>query len=177
MRLRPKQLRLLIPLAALAVAAVVIATGRGGADSEATAKTVAHTEIVTATFPTGRDTDEVSASGSKPIPACELVTKPEAEAILGAGVAVAEKPLGPTCLYSGSGRQVTLVVEKTPLQALRHGARSATKVTADGRQGYCLRYETTAVAFAVGEGRILHITGPCPAGVRFAAKALPRIPK
>lgn len=172
-----KRLRLLVPLAALGlVALVVMAVGSGGDDTEATAETVTHTEIVKATFPTGRDTDEVSASGSKPIPACELVTKREAEGILGSGVGVSEKPLGPTCVYAGSGRRVTLAVEKVPLKALRDGARSATEVTIAGRHGWCLRYETTAVVVAVGKERVLHVTGSCAAGVRFAAKALPRIP-
>lgn len=172
-----RRLRLLIPLGVLALVALVVVAFSGGGGSEpATAETVSHTEIVTATFPTGRDTDEVSASGSKPTPACELVTKREAEAILGAGVALSEKPLGPTCVYSGSGRRVSLVVEKVPLATLRDAARSATEVTVAGRRGWCLRYETTAVVVGVGQGRVLHVTGPCPAGVRFAVKALPRIP-
>ncbi len=177
MSARPNTLSRLAPLVALALVALAVALGGCGGSSDAAAETAPATEIVAATFPTGRDTDEVSASGSKPVPACELVTKSEAEAILGAGVAVSERPLGPTCVYAGSGRRVTLVVEKVPLQTLRNGARSATEVTVAGRHGWCLRYESTAVVVAVSQGRVLHVSGPCAAGVRFAGKALPRIPK
>jgi hypothetical protein len=173
----PRRLAALAALA-LALVALAVALGGCGGSSDATAaETAAPTEIVAATFPTGRDTDEVSASGAKPVPACELVTKPEAEAILGKNVSVSERPLGPTCVYAGSGRRVSLVVEKVPLKALRDGARSATEVTVAGRRGWCVRYETTAVVVSAGEGRVLHVTGPCAAGVRFAAKALPRISK
>ena len=176
MRLGPHRLRGIGPLAALALAASAVALGGCGGGSDAAAETVGPTEIVTASYPTGRDTDEVSASGAKPIQPCALVSKSEAEGILGKGVAVSEKPQGPTCVYSGSGRKVRVVVEKVPLKSLREGARSATEVSVAGRHGWCLRYETSAVVVAVGEGRVLQVTGPCAAGVRFAAVALPRIP-
>lgn len=175
--------RTLLGLALLAAAIfVVVLAAAGGSDSDAT--TVGSdavtdnggtTEIVTASYPTGRDTDEVSASGAKPIAPCTLVTKKQAEGILGGGVKVTERPQGPTCVYSGSGREIDLVVEKVPLKQLKEGARSAKPVTIRGRQGWCLRYESTSVVVAVGSGRVLQVTGPCQAGVRFAAAALPRI--
>jgi hypothetical protein len=161
--------------AALALVALAVSLGGCGGGSDAAAETVGPTEIVAATYPTGRDTDEVSASGAKPIEPCRLVSKREAEGILGKGVGVSEKPQGPTCVYSASGRHISLVVEKVPLKALREGARSGEPVTVAGRSGWCLRYEATAVAIAVGEGRVLNVSGPCAAGVRFAAIALPRI--
>jgi hypothetical protein len=166
----------LAALAALGIAALLVVLGDSGGGSDATAETIGPTEIVAAAYPTGRDTDEISASGAKPVEPCRLVTKSEAEGILGAGVAVSERPQGPTCIYSGSGRRISQVVEKVPLRALRAGARSATPVTVAGRRGWCLRYETTAVAVAVGDERLLYVTGPCAAATRFATIALPRIP-
>jgi hypothetical protein len=71
---------------------------------------------------------------------------------------------------------VTLVVEQASIKALREGARKATPVTIAGKTGYCVRYESTSVIVAAGGRRVLQVTGPCAAGVRFAAAALPKIP-
>lgn len=178
--------RTLLGLVLIAAAIfVVVLAAAGGSDSGATTTASGHdgevtdnggsTEIVAASFPTGRDTDEVSASGSEPVAPCTLVPKKKAEAILGAGVKVSERPQGPTCVYTGSGREIDLVVEKTPLKQLKEGARSAEPVTIRGRRGWCLRYESTSVVIGVGSGRILQVSGPCQAGVRFASVALPRV--
>ena len=134
------------------------------------------TEIAAAKYPNGHDTDEVSVTGRKPIKPCALVPKAQANRILGGSVKVAERPQGPTCVYSGSGRQVSLVVEEVALRPLVDGARTARHLTIKGHSAWCLRYETTSVVTAVGKGRVLQVTGPCQAGVRFAAVAIPRIP-
>jgi hypothetical protein len=178
-----RNLALVVVLAAIALATVAIATGGSGGSSSAAdgpdnvTANGGSTEIVTAGFTTGRDTDEVSATGSKPLRPCSLVPKKKAEGILGAGVTVEERPQGPTCVYSGSGREVDVVIEKVPLNSLKNGARSARPVTILGRGGWCLRYQETSVVIGVGSGRILQVTGACQAGVRFAAVALPRIPR
>ncbi len=135
------------------------------------------TEIATAAYPSGRDTDEVSVTGAKPIKSCWLVPKAQADAILGGGVKVAERPLGPTCVYVGSGREVDLAVEQGSAKALKDGAKQAEAVTVNGHDGYCVTYDSTSVVFDVGSGEVLQVTGPCQAGVRFAAVALPRIPQ
>lgn len=133
-------------------------------------------EVVSAANPTGEDTDEVSTSGAKPIEPCALVSTAEADEILGGGVHVVERPQGPTCIFTGSGRQVSLVVSHVSLHSLVDGARHAEGVSVAGRRGWCVQYETWAVLLSVGSHRILQVTGPCQAGVRFAAVALPRIP-
>jgi hypothetical protein len=177
--------RTLLGLVLLAAAVIVVVLAAAGGDPGSNPTTAASegtvsnngdtTEIVTASYPTGRDTDEVSASGADPIAPCTLVPKKKAESILGAGVKVSERPQGPTCVYSGSGREVDLVVEKRSVKSLKDGAKSAKPVTIRGKQGWCLQYENTSVVIAVGSGRTLQVTGPCQAGVRFAAVALPRI--
>jgi hypothetical protein len=133
------------------------------------------TEITSAIYPNGKDTDEENASGTEPIKPCQLVRKATAESILGTHVSVTERLQGPTCVYTGSGRQVTLVVEQASIKALREGARKSTPVTVAGKTGYCVCYESTSVIVAAGGRRVLQVTGPCPAGVRFAAAALPKI--
>ncbi|HVW45543.1 MAG TPA: hypothetical protein VHA76_00700 [Solirubrobacterales bacterium] len=133
------------------------------------------TEIESGKFPTGHDTDEESTSGREPIRPCSLVTRVEAAQILGGKVNVVERPLGPTCVFTGSGRMVTLVLEEVPIKTLLQGAKSSRPVTAAGHRGYCLRYEAPSVVFAAGKGRVLQVTAACQAGVRFAAVALPRL--
>jgi uncharacterized protein DUF3558 len=172
-----RYLHLALLAAAMVVAALALAACGGGSSSDSANVTTdgGVTEIVTASFPGGHDTDEVSPTGAKPMKPCGLVTKAQAEGILGKGVKVSERPQGPTCVYSGSGREVDLVVEKVPLSSLKNGARSVEPVTINGRQGYCLKYGSTSVVVAVGSGRVLQATGPCQAGVRFAAIALKRL--
>jgi hypothetical protein len=171
-----------VALLAAAIVVVVLAAAGGSDEGSSTAKAEGvvtdsgnTTEIVSATFPTGRDTDEVSVSGSEPIAPCTLVSKKPAAGILGKGVKKSERPLGPTCVFVGSGREIDLVVEKVSLKKVKDGARSATPVTINGRRGWCLSYEKTSVVIGVGQGRILQVTGPCQAGVRFAEIALPKI--
>jgi hypothetical protein len=134
------------------------------------------TEISTGQFPNGNDTDEESVSGTKPIKPCALVTRKEAKAILGGTVKMEEHPQGPTCVYTSSGREITMAVMELPLKPLVSGARKSTPLTIRGHQAYCIRYETTSVVTGVGHGKILQVTGPCQADVRFVSAALPRIP-
>jgi hypothetical protein len=134
------------------------------------------TEISSAKFPNGHDTDEVSVTGRKPIKPCSLVTAKQANAILGGHVKKSEHLQGPTCVFSGSGRQVSVVVEEVPLKPLVNGARNAHPLTVMGQKAWCLHYEMSSVVTSVGKGRVLQITGPCQAGVRFAAAAIPRVP-
>lgn len=168
----------LLALAAIVAALALSACGGGGSGS-ATAAAVTESgseaEVVEAAFPSGHDTDEVSVTGKKPVKPCALVPKKKAESILGANVKVSERPQGPTCVYVGSGREIDLVVEKTSLSALKNEAKKVEPVTIDGRQGYCLTYQSTSVVVGISGGRVLQVTGPCQAGVRFASIALKRL--
>jgi hypothetical protein len=190
----------LATLVAVAVTATVVIAGcgAGSGPSEATAKETASsasapsqrivkssdpvtksegaTEIQSAEFPNGQDTDEVSVSGTKPVKPCSLVTRAQANNILGGNVKISEHLQGPTCVFTGSGREVSLVVMEVPLKPIIEGARSSRPVKVGGKQAWCVRYEKFSVVTGVGRGRVLQVTGSCAAGVRFAAAALPRIP-
>lgn len=121
------------------------------------------------------DNDEVQSTGAKPVRPCKLVTRKEAATILGKGTRAAERPQGPTCVYTNAGRTVTLAVEDNSVKRLRHGARKATKIPVGGKTGWCIKYQSTAVIVGIGEGRVLRADGACQAGVRFVAKALRRL--
>jgi hypothetical protein len=130
------------------------------------------TVIEAGRYPNGHDTDEENASGKKHIKPCTLVSVHQAEAILGPKVTRVEHLQGPTCIYTGSGREVSLALQEVSLRQLREGARKASPVTINGRTGWCLRYEKSSVAVAAGSHGVLVVGGPCQAGVRFAATAL-----
>jgi hypothetical protein len=195
MKLRGRGLAATFVVAGLAATGLLAGCGGGSATATATeasasvaggsTKIVASHDKVTKTeetvisagqFPTGHDTDEESTSGTKPIKPCSLVTRKEAKTILGGAVKMEEHPQGPTCVYASAGREITMAVMELPLKPLVSGARKSTPLTIRGHRAYCLRYETTSVVTGVGHGKILQVTGPCQAGVRFVSAALPRIP-
>jgi hypothetical protein len=127
--------------------------------------------------PSRADSGGRAASGeSNP---CELVSKAEAQRMLGAPIAAPqEAPLGPTCIYqpAGAHNAVTVVIETTDFAKLRSQMRNRRRMTIAGRVAYCgdLGRPNTLVALKLG--RVLSITAPCTIGLRFAAAALPRIP-
>jgi hypothetical protein len=170
--------KITLPALMAIVAAVALSACGGGSissNSDAVSESGSEAEVVEASFPSGHDTDEVSVTGAKPVKPCALVPKKKAEGILGADVRVSERPQGPTCVYLGSGREIDLVVEKTSLSALKSEAKKVEPVSIEGRQGYCLTYQSTSVVVGLSGGRVLQVTGPCQAGVRFAAIALKRL--
>jgi hypothetical protein len=201
MRPRSSKLRIVGLAWVLAAVALVVAVAGCGGSSEATGaskpggsaagssssqrivksddkvtQTEGSTEIAEGNFPNGLDNDEISPTGAKPVEPCTLVTAGQARKILGAGTKVSEHMQGPTCVFQGSGREVTMVVMETPLQPLVKGARSAHSLTLAGHQAWCLRYEGDSVVADVGEGRVLQVSGSCPAATRLAAAALPHVP-
>ncbi len=131
----------------------------------------------TLSYPTGRDNDEVSATGAEPIMPCDLVSRSKAVAILGGPVEIRLEPLGPTCVYAlqGSTEQVTMVVEDNHVAGLRSHARNASSVQVAGKTGWCLHYGATSIVVPVADGVVLHVTGPCAVASRFATQALPQV--
>lgn len=129
-----------------------------------------------ASYPTGPDNDELSPTGAQPVEFCDLVSQSKAEAILGETVQATENPQGPTCVFAGSKREASLVVEDASFAVLRSNAQKAAPVQVAGQTGWCLRYESTSVVVPLGDGRVLQVTGPCDVATRFAALVLPRIP-
>jgi hypothetical protein len=194
---RTKYIGGLLGVAAVLIVVALVATGGSGSSAEGGTKLINRSassaakagpdpvaegngegsaaEVATAVYPNGHDTDELAVSGAHEVKPCLLVKRSQASKILGGRVKMAERIQGPTCVYSANGLEISTIVESVPLKSLVSSARKATNVTAAGHHGYCLKYETTSVIFAVGGGRVLQVSGPCQAGVQFAAIAIPNV--
>ena len=109
-----------------------------------------------------------------------LVSKSEAQAIVGGPVATPqEAPLGPTCIYQPLGAKsfITLAVESLDFAKTRSQVHHLIRVTVRGRTAYCGDYGRLTTFVPLAGGKVLNITAPCALGTRFAAKALPRLPR
>jgi hypothetical protein len=121
------------------------------------------------------DSGQSKASGANP---CALVSRVEAQAIIGKPIATPqEAPLGPTCIYQrlDAGSTVTIDVESVDFAKLRSLIRNRARVAVAGRTAYCGDYGRTTTFVPLGAHRMLSIAAPCAVGVRFAAKAIPRL--
>jgi hypothetical protein len=123
--------------------------------------------------------EESTPTTQKIINPCALVTRGEAQSILGATVlAPRQAPLGPTCIYqTGSHRAfVTLAVELSSFAKLPRQQSSLRKFSGVGRPAYCGGTTgATGLFVRLGANEVLTVTGPCQTGGRFAAHALARL--
>lgn len=109
---------------------------------------------------------------------CELVSRVEAQAILGKPIeAPQEAPLGPTCIYqptggASAGRAVTLAIESINPRTLKARLRQQARFDLAGHTGYCGVYGQTTTFVPLAGGSVLTIAAPCPVGKLFAAAAL-----
>ncbi len=123
--------------------------------------------------------DSGSGSATGQLDPCTLVSRAQAQAILGHPIeAPQEAPLGPTCIYQPVGARsfVTITVEAIDLAKIEPDIRGRKQLNVAGHAAYCGQYGQPTTLVAVGRGRVLSITAPCVVGARFAAEALPRVP-
>jgi hypothetical protein len=139
-----------------------------------------HSGPVKARTPAGAVDDEVNASGAKALNPCTLVSRAEAQAILGKPVGEpVSAPQGPTCIYKpqGTTRVVTLAVESLHFSTIKPQSqlRDRMSVTVGGHTAYCGVAGTPTMILLLPAGRFLDVTAPCPLAAAFAAKALARL--
>lgn len=109
---------------------------------------------------------------------CLLVSKSEAQAIVGGPVAkLVDAPLGPTCIYHSlrDGRIITMTVEAVDFTRVKQNLRGAKSARMSDYTAYCGVYGEPTTVVPLGKGRVLDVTAPCSIGLRFAANALPRL--
>jgi hypothetical protein len=109
---------------------------------------------------------------------CTLVSRAEAQAIVGRPIdPPVEARLGPTCIYQPAGAKnlITVTVESINAAAIKRYIRKRTQLNVSGRTAYCGTYGQPITLVPLAGGRALAVTAPCAIGIRFAAKALPRV--
>jgi Protein of unknown function (DUF3558) len=129
----------------------------------------------TSTHAAKSETRPTAIQGQNP---CTLVTRAEAQAILGQAIGKpVAAPQGPTCIYTPrrGKRFVTLTVQSQPFTAIKAHAQNVTKLEITGRAAYCLKFGDLMTLVPLSGGRTLSVTASCAVGARFAAKALPRV--
>jgi hypothetical protein len=129
-------------------------------------------------FPSTR-VHELKPSGASVLSPCTLVTRSEAQAILGQPIAGLEKAVqGPTCIYHQrhTKRLITVALQRgVRLTAAQQHGRQVVRVNLHGRKGYCLKQGTLMMLVPLGDGQVLNVSAACPIAARFATKALARL--
>lgn len=130
--------------------------------------------------PAGGVDDEVNASGAKTLNPCTLVTRGEAQTILGKPVGnPVDARQGPTCIYSVQGAKapVTLAIQALHFSTVKPQAQLQDRVslTIAGHRAYCGVAGTPTLIVPLSGGRFLSVVAPCPIAASFATKALGRI--
>lgn len=109
---------------------------------------------------------------------CALVTKAQAEAILGAKlVDPVVLPQGPTCIYRNrsSQRFAAISVQAQSFGALRRQLRRAERVDVSGRTAYCGMHGRPMLYLPLSGGRVLSVAAQCDTAVRLARRAGARL--
>jgi hypothetical protein len=181
-----------VRLIALAAAATLVAAC-GGAENRAAPGTPSNPMVAKPTegTTTGRSNEGAGSAGEQPgyqklverqtsnpssrFTPCELVTRTQARAILGAPVlAPQEAPQGPTCIYrtrTGSAF-VTLAVQRQDIRTLKRQLRQPEAVDVSNRVAYCGNYGQQVLYVELSGGRVLSVAAPCKVARQFARKAV-----
>jgi hypothetical protein len=124
------------------------------------------------------DTGIEEGSPGAPLNPCTLVSRAEAEAIVGGRIqGMVEAPLGPTCIYKlrSPKKDITLAVEAIDLAQARRQLRKPNAVRVRGRRAYCGRLGAPRLFATVARGHVLSVAAPCGIAQHFAAQALRRL--
>jgi hypothetical protein len=136
-----------------------------------------HRGPVRARAQAGMIDDEVSTTGAKPLDPCSLVTRAQAQAIVGKPVGPpVDAPQGPTCVYTASGFKgpITLAVVATDFSTVKPQAklRDRMSVTVSGHPAYCGVAGAPTMVVPLTPEKFLTVVAPCPIAASFAATAL-----
>lgn len=123
---------------------------------------------------TPRQQKDQPTSASRP---CSLVTKDEAQEILGAPIVEPlQAPQGPTCIYraKSAGHHITLAAQDASIDELQRRLSGARAVSVNGRAAFCGTLGGPVLYLPLSDRRTLVVAASCEIARRFAALALAR---
>lgn len=109
---------------------------------------------------------------------CSLVTKRQAQAILGAKlidpVVVAQ---GPTCIYRDRASQsfATISIQSVNFSAVRRQLRRVQRIDVSDRTAYCGMHGRPMLYLPLSRGRVLSVASHCNTAARLARRAAARL--
>jgi hypothetical protein len=109
---------------------------------------------------------------------CSLVTKSQAEAIIGTTILVPlEATQGPTCIYrTKSGKSfVTVAVQRENFKKIRPQIRQPERFSIASRTAYCGTFGQPMLYMPLSGGRVLSIAAPCDTAREFAIRAISQL--
>lgn len=109
---------------------------------------------------------------------CALVTKKQAETIVGAALLdPLEAPQGPTCIYRDRSSKtfVSVAIQEGGFGALWGDIDRLRRVSVADRQAYCGVHGAPMLYLPLAQGRVLSVSAQCAVARRFASTAVPRL--
>lgn len=109
---------------------------------------------------------------------CNLVTKSQAEAIIGTTILEPlEATQGPTCIYrtKSSKSFVTVAVQRVNFKKIRPQIRQPERISIASRTAYCGTFGQPMLYMPLSGGRVLSIAAPCDTARQFALRAIPQL--
>jgi Protein of unknown function (DUF3558) len=106
---------------------------------------------------------------------CNLVTRPEARAIVGKPLhEPVEAPQGPTCIYRPRAGKalITLAIQDMSFKAIKRRMANLREVAVSDRTAYCGTYGQPVLYVPLDADRLLSVNAECDVARGFAAKAL-----
>jgi hypothetical protein len=126
----------------------------------------------------GKSEDRPSTAGPLGVNPCTLVTRSEAQAIVGAQVSKPQLGYqGPTCIFQSRRlkQTITVAVQRMSLPAVTRRGRNVVRTNVSGRQAVCLNYGGLKLMVPVTSGAVLTVGAPCQIATRMAVTALRRL--
>ncbi len=174
------------------LAAIAAALGGCGGDSDPAPAGSPDNPLVSSAQRDGTDPDapgqtrpgyrdlvrsQSSRPGKRESP-CALVTKKQAETIVGAALLdPLEAPQGPSCIYRDRGGKtfVSVAIQPGGFEALRGEIDRLRRVSVADRQAYCGVHGAPMLYLPLAQGRVLSVSAHCGVAKRFASTAVPRL--
>lgn len=155
-----------------------LASGRSHATVQADKSRLTTAKVAKARDTPATSKDDDGSTGAKPLNPCKLVSLAEAQVIThGAIRTMTEAPLGPTCIYGGTGHGagITLAVEIESFNQVTRHMSARKHVLIRGRRSLCGRLGSQMLFVPLTRYQLLNVTAPCGIAQRFAAVAVNRL--